>query len=98
MSTPLSCLLLLIGCLTQMSAMAGAMLCPRDNERPEIQVHFFEAAQLRVLEANSRKEIARFDSREGGSRTWQAPEGARGCYTIELELAAAPGQEVLCLS
>ncbi|OGU20888.1 MAG: hypothetical protein A2580_02170 [Hydrogenophilales bacterium RIFOXYD1_FULL_62_11] len=98
MSTTLSYLLLLIGCLSQLSAMAGAVLCPRDNERPEIQVHFFEAAQVRVLEADSRKEIARFDSREAGSRTWQAPQGARGCYAIELELAAAPGQEVLCLT
>ncbi|HQT31594.1 MAG TPA: hypothetical protein PLE48_11625 [Thiobacillus sp.] len=98
MSTHLSCLLLLIGCLSQLSAMAGAMLCPRDNERPEIQVHFFEAAQVRVLEADSRKTVARFDSREAGSRTWQAPEGARGCYAIELELAAAPGKEVLCLT
>lgn len=98
MSKRVSFLLLLVGCLSQMSAMAGAMVCPRDNERPEIQVHFFEAAQVRVLEADSRKEVARFDSREGGSRTWQAPEGARDCYAIELELAAAPGQEMLCLT
>jgi hypothetical protein len=94
----MSCLLLLIGCLSQMPAMAGAMLCPRDNERPEIQIHFFEAAQVRVLEADSGQVVASFDSREGGSRTWQAPEGAQGCYAIELALAAAPGKEVLCLT
>lgn len=94
-----SFLLLLVGCLSQMSATAGVMLCSRDSERPEIQIRFYEAAQVRLLKASSGHEVARFDSREGGtSRYWQAPEGARGCYSIELELAAAPGKEVFCLT
>jgi len=99
MSKRLSFLLLLVGCLWQMSAIAGVALCPRDGERPEIQIRFFQAVQVRLLEADSGQVVASFDSREeGASRTWQAPEGARGCYAIEAELAAAPGKALICLA
>lgn len=97
MSKPFSFLLLLIGLLSYLPAMAAITLCPRDSERPEIQISFYERASVLLLEAGSGQEVARFDSRDNGAHHWQAPQGAKRCYTIRVELAALPGKEAFCL-
>ena len=98
MTQCLSVVLLLTGCLVQLPAMAEVMLCPRDGGQVEIRGNIFDAAQVRVLEADSGKEVARFTAVDRTRPVWHAPEGARTCYTIQVQLTTAPNGEMLCLT
>ena len=90
---------LVVGLLLQLPAMAGVLLCPRDTERPEIQIRFFDTAQVRIQDADDGHEIAHFDSQKDGTHlSWQSPEGMRGCYLIQVYLAAASDKEAVCLA
>lgn len=98
MTPRLFVLLLLCGWLAQGPAMAGVMLCPGDGGQIEIQGRIFDAVRVRVLEVDSGKEVAHFNVVDSPRPAWQAPEGARSCYTIQVQLTAAPNSEMECLA
>lgn len=91
----LSVWLLLAGCGASLPALAEVVLCPREGERIEIQSSFFDPARVRLLEIDSGQMVALFDGKRS-SHVWQAPAGSQACYTIQVELTAAPGRKALC--
>lgn len=90
------CAMLFVG-LTQMPAHAQVELCPRTEGAAEIRIDFLDAAQVRLLDASSGNEVARFDGGVHTSQAWQAPVDTQSCYRLDVKLSAAPDIEPFCL-
>lgn len=90
------CVLLFVG-PTQRPAHAQVELCPRTEGAAEIRIDFLDAAQVRLLDARSGNELARFDGDAHTSQSWQARADTQSCYSLEVKLSAAPDKEPFCL-
>lgn len=94
-----SVVLLLTAWGVQLPAMAEVMLCPREGVRIEISSSFFDPARVRLQEIDSGQVVVLLDGYgKRGPHVWQAPAGTQICYTIQVELTAAPGRKAFCLT